>query len=254
MTLEKQLFSPDEMTGAIKAVAAAIVSKFPDPADFVLVGLYKQGVPLMEKIAEEISRLTGKAPQTGKLDITMYRDDFGKRQRIGSALRPAEAVCTALPLRSGVLDVIEDRKLQVGAGEAFEDGFRLFPGLLLVDGLGVEVDAPVHMVEPGPAHVPLELRVLVEFPSAVSPSTGPDDRELDAVLGDLVPADRSVVGGDIDAETVPGVVGPKERDGDEEDQDRQRQELGRPFNEVLILFPKLFGLLLKRAAPAPGSG
>ncbi|MBQ8754423.1 MAG: bifunctional pyr operon transcriptional regulator/uracil phosphoribosyltransferase PyrR [Lentisphaeria bacterium] len=79
MTLEKQLFSPDEMTGAIKAVAAAIVSKFPDPADFVLVGLYKQGVPLMEKIAEEISRLTGKSPQTGKLDITMYRDDFGKR-------------------------------------------------------------------------------------------------------------------------------------------------------------------------------
>ena len=79
MTLEKQLFSPDEMTGAIKAVAAAIVSKFPDPADFVLVGLYKQGVPLMEKIAEEIFRLTGKSPQTGKLDITMYRDDLSER-------------------------------------------------------------------------------------------------------------------------------------------------------------------------------
>jgi pyrimidine operon attenuation protein/uracil phosphoribosyltransferase len=79
MTLEKQLFSPDEMAAAIRTIAGAIVSRFPDPAEFVLVGLYKQGVPLMEKIADEITALTGKTPQTGKLDITMYRDDFGKR-------------------------------------------------------------------------------------------------------------------------------------------------------------------------------
>lgn len=73
-------------------------------------------------------QFTGQVPAV-RVDagrIALLRDDFGKRQRIGSALRPAEAVCTALPLRSGVLDVIEDRKLQVGAGEAFEDGFRLF--------------------------------------------------------------------------------------------------------------------------------
>ena len=79
MTQEKQLFSPDEMMEAIRRIARSIISHFPDPADFVLVGLYRQGVPLMEKIAEEITVLTGKAPQTGKLDITMYRDDFGKR-------------------------------------------------------------------------------------------------------------------------------------------------------------------------------
>ena len=79
MTLEKQLFSPDEMVEAIRKIAGSIVSQFPASSSFVLVGLYKQGVPLMEKIAEELTRLTGTPPQTGTLDITMYRDDFGKR-------------------------------------------------------------------------------------------------------------------------------------------------------------------------------
>ena len=201
-------------------------------------------------------QFTGQVPAV-RVDagrIALLRDDFGKRQRIGSALRPAEAVCTALPLRSGVLDVIEDRKLQVGAGEAFEDGFRLFPGLLLVDSLGVEVDAPIHMVEPGPSHVAFELSVPIDLPGARGTGPGSDDRELDTVLGDFVPANGPIVGGHVDAVSVTGVVDPHERNGDDEHHQRDREELQSALDEGFILFPKLFDPFFKRAAPAPFSG
>lgn len=79
MTLKKLLFSPEEMTVAIEKIASSILSQFPDAANCALVGLYKQGVPLAEKIAAAICKQSGKAPEVGKLDISMYRDDFGKR-------------------------------------------------------------------------------------------------------------------------------------------------------------------------------
>lgn len=80
MTLKKQLYSPGEMTVAIDRIAAAIRQDFPDDSDeFALVGLYKQGVPLAERICSVIERETGRRPLFGKLDISMYRDDVGRR-------------------------------------------------------------------------------------------------------------------------------------------------------------------------------
>lgn len=80
MTSDVQLYSSDEMDAAIRRIAEAILIAFPAAGrDYALVGLYQQGVPLAERLAREISDRSGFRPDTGKLDITMYRDDFGKR-------------------------------------------------------------------------------------------------------------------------------------------------------------------------------
>ncbi|MDD3886918.1 MAG: bifunctional pyr operon transcriptional regulator/uracil phosphoribosyltransferase PyrR [Victivallaceae bacterium] len=76
----KLLYSAEPMREAVAAIASAIVESNRNALDeLALVGLYKQGVPLAERIASAINAETGFAPYCGNLDITMYRDDFGKR-------------------------------------------------------------------------------------------------------------------------------------------------------------------------------
>ena len=41
-----------------------------------IIGIRRRGVPMAERIAARIKELTGSAPATGALDITLYRDDL----------------------------------------------------------------------------------------------------------------------------------------------------------------------------------
>lgn len=79
----RQLVSAAEMEAAIPAIAREIAEKFSGRVgECALVGLYHQGVPLAEKISDELFAVTGVRPKSGKLDITMYRDDIGNRNRL----------------------------------------------------------------------------------------------------------------------------------------------------------------------------
>ena len=44
--------------------------------NIVLVGIRTRGVPIAERIADEIEQIEGKKPPVGILDITLYRDDL----------------------------------------------------------------------------------------------------------------------------------------------------------------------------------
>lgn len=81
MTLKKLLYPPVEMCADIDRMATEIQRDFcgGDPDSFALIGLYKQGVPLAERICDVIEHRTGRRPRLGKLDISMYRDDVGLR-------------------------------------------------------------------------------------------------------------------------------------------------------------------------------
>ena len=78
------LKNAEEMSQAISRVADSIISEFgvDGLADVALVGLYKAGVPLAKRIAEVIKQRTGAVLQSGTLDISMYRDDFGQRSAL----------------------------------------------------------------------------------------------------------------------------------------------------------------------------
>ncbi len=46
-----------------------------------LVGIRTRGVPLAERLAQELSRILGVGVEVGAVDITLYRDDLGQAQR-----------------------------------------------------------------------------------------------------------------------------------------------------------------------------
>ena len=75
------LRNAEEMRNAIERVADEIISEFGagNLSNVVLLGLYKAGVPLAERIADVIKRRTNVTLKSGTLDISMYRDDFGQR-------------------------------------------------------------------------------------------------------------------------------------------------------------------------------
>ena len=80
MTLKKQIYSAAEMDRAIDEMAASIAAAFPiTEGNCALVGIHQFGVPLAERLHDAITKLTGFAPEFGKLDISMYRDDIGNR-------------------------------------------------------------------------------------------------------------------------------------------------------------------------------
>ena len=84
MTLKKRLYTAAETAAAIARMAAAIVEdcRAAREEDFALVGLYQQGVPLAERLCAAIETLSGRRPPMAMLDISLYRDDFGKRSAL----------------------------------------------------------------------------------------------------------------------------------------------------------------------------
>ena len=80
MTLKKQIYSAAEMDRAIDEMATSIAAAFPiAEGNCALVGIHQYGVPLAERLHDAITKLAGCAPEFGKLDISMYRDDIGNR-------------------------------------------------------------------------------------------------------------------------------------------------------------------------------
>ncbi|MCX7780360.1 MAG: bifunctional pyr operon transcriptional regulator/uracil phosphoribosyltransferase PyrR [Negativicutes bacterium] len=61
---------------AIIRVAHEIIEKNKGTGELVLVGIRTRGVPLAERLSEEIGKIEGTTVPVGILDITLYRDDL----------------------------------------------------------------------------------------------------------------------------------------------------------------------------------
>jgi pyrimidine operon attenuation protein / uracil phosphoribosyltransferase len=78
MTLNPKatLMDPQEVTRALTRIAHEIIERNKGTDALALVGIHTRGVPIAERLAEMIERFEGVRPRTGKLDITLYRDDL----------------------------------------------------------------------------------------------------------------------------------------------------------------------------------
>jgi pyrimidine operon attenuation protein / uracil phosphoribosyltransferase len=78
MTLNPKatLMDPQEVTRALTRIAHEIIERNKGTDDLALVGVHTRGVPIAERLADLIERFEGVRPRTGKLDITLYRDDL----------------------------------------------------------------------------------------------------------------------------------------------------------------------------------
>jgi pyrimidine operon attenuation protein / uracil phosphoribosyltransferase len=78
---------------ALTRMASEIVERCRGTEDLVLVGIQRRGVELGQRLARLLEGLDGRPVATGKLDITLYRDDLqaiGPRPVIGETELPGE--------------------------------------------------------------------------------------------------------------------------------------------------------------------
>ena len=75
-----QLMDADQIERALIRLAHEILerNRDGDPERLYLVGIRTRGVPLAQRLAARIEEISGQRPQTGMLDINLYRDDLSR--------------------------------------------------------------------------------------------------------------------------------------------------------------------------------
>ena len=76
MKEKKRLLDAARMKRAIQRMALEILEMNRGTDDLVIIGIRSRGVPLAERIAEQIKESDGVEVPVGILDITLYRDDL----------------------------------------------------------------------------------------------------------------------------------------------------------------------------------
>lgn len=64
------------MSRALVRIAHEIIEKNKGVSDMAVVGIKRRGVPLAQRLADEIAGIEGVRLDVGTLDITLYRDDL----------------------------------------------------------------------------------------------------------------------------------------------------------------------------------
>lgn len=60
----------------MERLARDILMNCGDLDKLAIIGIRRRGVPIAERIAAKIKEIDGRAPKSGALDITLYRDDL----------------------------------------------------------------------------------------------------------------------------------------------------------------------------------
>lgn len=87
----KTVMEAADVARAVKRIAHEILETNRGSQDLVLIGIRKRGVPLAERLGDEIKAIEGNRPPVGALDISFYRDDIGIRD-------PQEVLSTSFPV------------------------------------------------------------------------------------------------------------------------------------------------------------
>ncbi|MEM8930683.1 MAG: bifunctional pyr operon transcriptional regulator/uracil phosphoribosyltransferase PyrR [Acidobacteriota bacterium] len=78
LALKRRVLDADEMRRIIRRMAGEIVEHLKHFDETLLVGIRTRGLPLAERLVDEIHRMEGVRPPLGALDITFYRDDLSR--------------------------------------------------------------------------------------------------------------------------------------------------------------------------------
>ena len=73
-----QLLDEMAMKRALMRLSYEIVERCTDPQNIILIGIRTRGVPMAERLRDNIRRSSGVDIPVGALDITFYRDDLEK--------------------------------------------------------------------------------------------------------------------------------------------------------------------------------
>ena len=89
---------------ALRRIAHEIIERNPDLPSVILAGIPSRGVEIARRLADIIQSL-GKTPvETGVIDVSMHRDDVGKR----AELPRVQASKLPLPLENKTVIIVDD--------------------------------------------------------------------------------------------------------------------------------------------------
>jgi len=89
---------------ALRRIAHEIIERNPEPASVILAGIPSRGVEIARRIASIIESLGKASVATGVIDVSMHRDDVGKR----ADLPRVQASKLPLPLESKTVIIVDD--------------------------------------------------------------------------------------------------------------------------------------------------
>ncbi|MBW3659780.1 MAG: bifunctional pyr operon transcriptional regulator/uracil phosphoribosyltransferase PyrR [Actinobacteria bacterium] len=75
----RQVLSADDLSRALRRLAHELIEAHKGSHDLVLMGIRTRGVPLAARLARLIGDIEGTEVPHGSLDVTLYRDDIGRR-------------------------------------------------------------------------------------------------------------------------------------------------------------------------------
>lgn len=78
MKLKAVIMDENAMRRSLTRISHEIEEKN-EGKEVFLIGIRRRGVPLAKTIAENMEKIYGKRPETGELDIVLYRDDLSKQ-------------------------------------------------------------------------------------------------------------------------------------------------------------------------------
>ena len=78
MDYKAKIMSSEDMNRTLKRLAHQIIEKNGGVDNLCLIGIKTRGVPLAERIAQNIEKFENQKIEVGQLDITLYRDDLSK--------------------------------------------------------------------------------------------------------------------------------------------------------------------------------
>ncbi len=85
-----QVMDADDIRRALTRIAHEIVEKNHGVENVALVGILSRGVPLADRLSRLLQQIeNGEAP-TGRLDIGLYRDDYGANPAGRPAIAPSD--------------------------------------------------------------------------------------------------------------------------------------------------------------------
>ena len=76
VNFKAQIMDEAAVDRTLVRIAHQIVEKNQGTQDLCLIGIKTRGVPLAQRLAQNILRIEGVSVPVGKLDITLYRDDL----------------------------------------------------------------------------------------------------------------------------------------------------------------------------------
>jgi len=80
--IEKEIVDEETMKRALTRITYEIIERSQSMEDVVLVGIKTRGIPIAQRIAERFRLLEGIEVPVGELDITYYRDDMIRNDKI----------------------------------------------------------------------------------------------------------------------------------------------------------------------------